>query len=46
MKVVVQKVLNASVVVNKEEVGKINSGLLIATAFNTSIVFFNSFELE
>ena len=26
MKVVVQKVLNASVVVNKEEVGKINSG--------------------
>ena len=33
MKVVVQKVLNASVVVNKEEVGKINSGLLIFVGF-------------
>ena len=30
---VVQKVLNASVVVNKEEVGKINSGLLIFVGF-------------
>lgn len=33
MKVVVQKVLNASVVVNKEEAGKINSGLLIFVGF-------------
>ena len=33
MKVVVQKVLNASVVVNKEKVGKINSGLLIFVGF-------------
>lgn len=33
MKVVVQKVLNASVVVNKEEVGKINSGLVIFVGF-------------
>ena len=33
MKVVVQKVLNASVVVNKEEVGEINSGLLIFVGF-------------
>lgn len=33
MKVVVQKVLNTSVVVNKEEVGKINSGLLIFVGF-------------
>lgn len=33
MKVVVQKVLNASVVVNKEELGKINSGLLIFVGF-------------
>lgn len=33
MKVVIQKVLNASVVVNKEEVGKINSGLLIFVGF-------------
>lgn len=33
MKVVVQKVLTASVVVNKEEVGKINSGLLIFVGF-------------
>ena len=33
MKVVVQKVLSASVVVNKEEVGKINSGLLIFVGF-------------
>lgn len=33
MKVVVQKVLNASVVVNKEEVAKINSGLLIFVGF-------------
>lgn len=33
MKVVVQKVLNASIVVNKEEVGKINSGLLIFVGF-------------
>ena len=33
MKVVVQRVLNASVVVNKEEVGKINSGLLIFVGF-------------
>ena len=33
MKVVVEKVLNASVVVNKEEVGKINSGLLIFVGF-------------
>ena len=33
MKVVVQKELNASVVVNKEEVGKINSGLLIFVGF-------------
>lgn len=33
MKVAVQKVLNASVVVNKEEVGKINSGLLIFVGF-------------
>ena len=33
MTVVVQKVLNASVVVNKEEVGKINSGLLIFVGF-------------
>lgn len=33
MKLVVQKVLNASVVVNKEEVGKINSGLLIFVGF-------------
>ena len=33
MKVVVQKVLHASVVVNKEEVGKINSGLLIFVGF-------------
>lgn len=33
MKVIVQKVLNASVVVNKEEVGKINSGLLIFVGF-------------
>ena len=33
MKVVVQKVLNARVVVNKEEVGKINSGLLIFVGF-------------
>lgn len=36
MKVVVQKVLNASVVVNKEEVGKINSGLLIFVGFTHS----------
>lgn len=33
MKVVVQKVLNASVVVNKEEAGKVNSGLLIFVGF-------------
>lgn len=41
MKVVVQKVLNASVVVNKEEVGKINSGLLIFVGFTHNDDIFN-----
>lgn len=41
MKVVVQKVLNASVVVNKEEVGKINSGLLIFVGFTHNDNIFN-----
>ena len=37
----VQKVLNASVVVNKEEVGKINSGLLIFVGFTHNDNIFN-----
>lgn len=41
MKVVVQKVLNASVVVNKEEVGKINSGLLIFVGFTHNDNIYN-----
>ena len=41
MKVVVQKVLNASVVVNKEEAGKINSGLLIFVGFTHNDIISN-----
>ena len=41
MKVVVQIVLNASVVVNKEEVGKINSGLLIFVGFTHNDNIYN-----